>query len=390
VLKYARAQPAAKPSQFPSKAASDPMGQGGSAQEVNHEEGDGWQEEHWKVDHRAVSSGQTETRSDDSINDTTQSLRYVNDYRKPSEMSPRGKLVHEMRSLLKNFEARIANPSDLDMVGDAYRSVLKWAKTHDLEFLDWTCRYPSNPVVLEVFDQLEHEAMYPTWRRQALDEAYMLLYEDIAKQGDRNAVEALPEPHIPQETGYRTLPSPLVRASVDLGRGKTPRAVVMAHEHDTSSCYCGSKRCDYEIRIGPSVYYDGSGKRTVCGREIVSTGMQERQCVLDPVSALIAAVVPQGCCGRVGSNWSSILGYGPGQGAPSTIPENAPVWPENDVYQQDPFRPDAWGDAHPSGRHPSGRSRKAPDPKDGSSLIGLSRAKRDEMLQPSEGKDWWA
>jgi hypothetical protein len=291
-------------------------------------------------------------------------------------MSPRGKLAYEIRSLLKNFEARIANPSDLEMLGTSYQSILDWARGHDLEYLDWACRYPANPVVLEVFDLLEHDAMYPAWRRQALDEAYMLLYEDLAKQGDPMAIESLPEPHIPQETGYRTLPSPLVRASNDLRKGMPPLTVRHGHEHTTSQCYCASKRFDYEIRMGPAVFYDSARQKNVCGREIVSRGASERQCCLDPVTALVQAVLPKGCGGRDGADWSALLGFGPSQQVPS-IPEDAPVWPEPPAGASDPFLQKPLEVLEPT-------------PGVGASLSTLPRARRDELMQPSVGKHWWA
>lgn len=295
-----------------------------------------------------------------------------------TEMSPRGKLVYEFRGLLKNFEARIANPNDLEMVGNAYRSILDWSKEHDLEFLDWACRYPKNPIVLEVFDSLEPDPMYPAWRRQALDEAYMLLFEDIAKQGDPIALDVLPEPHIPQETGYRTLPSPLVKATSNFQKGAKANniygaSVRSAQEFATGTCYCQSKRAEYEIRTGPPVYYDIDRQKSVCGREIVAHGSTERQCCLDPVTALVNSIVPQGCCGRPGSNWSSLLGYGGEQKSIQSIPEDAPVFPQPTHFA-------AAESAQP----------QEPIPQQGSSLNTLSRAKRDELLQPSVGKEWWA
>jgi hypothetical protein len=302
------------------------------------------------------------------------------------QLSPRGRLIKEFRDMLKHLEARLANPTDLNMVGKAYSNILHWAKEHDLELLDWTCRYPANPAVCEVFEALEADHRYAAWFRQALDEAYMLLYEDIAKQGDRKALQALPEPHIPQETGYRTLPSPLAPPSMQnrYNRNALPQPVKQTHEHATGSCYCQSKTCEYEIRTGPPVVYDSSRDKTVCGREIVATGMTERQCILDPVSALFSAIIPRGCCGRTGSSAWSLLGYdgyGPGQPLPRSIPEDAPMWPEPASEQEQVYAP---SDVAPK----MAQTRQSPS--HGASLSNLPRAYRDELLQPSAGKEWWA
>lgn len=366
------------------------MGQGGATAAHAPVDEDDWQSEH-------RSATDLPARAAPSVVDI--------DSQRPKlrgETSPRGQLIYEFRSMLKNFEARIANPNDIEMVGRAYRTVLDWAKEHDLEYLDWTCRYPQNPVVSEVFEELEADSMYPAWRRQALEEAYMLLYEDVAKQGDPAAVEALPEPHIPQETGYRTIASPLVKAhTLKLSRGRPVVAVNHKHEHTTGSCYCASKHTQYEIRMGPLVIYDTERQKGVHGREIVSNGTAERQCCLDPISAAVAAILPNGCGGRAGADWSSLLGYGPRQGQlpPEPIPEHAPVWPappdneqmhaelqQQQVYAQHEQQ-NHWYAQH---EQQNLQQPKEPTPHDGSSLHNLTRARRDELLQPSVGKEWWA
>lgn len=305
-------------------------------------------------------------------------------------LTPTERKVKEFRSLLKNMEARIANPSDLNAVGNMYSRLLEWSREHDLKGLDWTARHVANREVQEILELLEYDPMYPAWRRQALDEAYALLFDDIAKQGDRLAVEALPEPYIPEETGYRILNEHLVQTF-----GTKGQALKGSHEQNTH-CYCATKKCEYQIKCGPPVYYDAAREKTVCGREIVATGMSQRQCCLDPVSAAINAVMPVGCCGRGGVSILGVLGLGGGQNPPAL--HEKPVWPappeaQGDFYRgQEPdmgpsFRNDDASMAHYQKGYDSRRSQRQSD--HSASSKGTSRRHRDEYLQPSAGKVWW-
>lgn len=267
-----------------------------------------------------------------------------------------------VRSLCKNLEARIACPHDLNMAGKAYKDLLEWSNRHGVEDLDWASRFPVNATaeLQEVLDVLEFEPMYPAWRRQALDEAYMLLFEDIAKQGDRIALEQLPEPHIPESKGYRTLNDNLVTASTTRGGA----SVQGFHEQGTGPCYCHTTKCDYEIRIGPTVFYDNARQKSVSGREIVAAGMSQRQCCLDPLTQVMQAVMPgfPSCCGRGEVSWSSLL-FGLPQKEQGRLPP-PPAFPEppdvNQPAKESARRRRAEGEAHP-----------------------------DDLLQPSAGTDWW-
>lgn len=299
------------------------------------------------------------------------------------ELTPLEKKVKEFRSLLKNMEARIANPSDLNAVGNMYSKLLKWSEEHDLQGLDWTARHVANHEVQEILEMLEYEPMYPAWRRQALDEAYALLFDDIAKQGDRSAVEALPEPYIPQEVGYRILNEHLLQTFNSKGG-------VLQGEHDQSGrCYCASKKNEYQIRCGPPVYYDSNREKSVCGREIVATGMSERQCCLDPISAAVNAIMPAGCVGRAGGNLWSILGLD--QDSTSAI-RDKPVWPQppSDAYT-DSNQPQEYGQQY--GQQVNQGDPNLSAPQDMSSRSkrnkSSSRRHRDELLQPSMGETWW-
>lgn len=232
----------------------------------------------------------------------------------------------EARSIFKTLEGRVANPHDIGAVGRAYADVLRWAGAQKLKGLDWTCRYQDNPQLQKVLDLLEVDNAYPSWKRHALDEAYVLLHDDVARQGDRSAVGQLPEPHIPPETGYRVISERL------LDRSDARRSIVPGvHEQSAGGCSCGQEVREYEIRLGPPVFYDRARDKRISGREIVAVGATTRQCCLNP----IAEYFPISCCSRFGKgmSWFSSADDDAQEAPP---PQRASMFPEPGVVVGSP------------------------------------------------------
>lgn len=165
-------------------------------------------------------------------------------------------------------------------VGQAYRQLREWTKRHvwdkDLQ---------------EVLEWLKPDGIYPTWRRQALEEAYRLFYEDVAKEGEAEAIEVLPEPPTSEEIGFRRLPEALVS-------GAAVRAPLFSsfYEDKTACPIAGRKRWDYEIRRIEAK------ERRANGRKIVPQGVRETKPVSATggyVQAIAQVLVPTDqCCAR--------------------------------------------------------------------------------------------
>jgi hypothetical protein len=178
------------------------------------------------------------------------------------------------------LEQQLADPISVASVGQAYRQLHEWTKRHvwdkDLQ---------------EVLEWLKPDGIYPTWRRQALEEAYRLFYEDVAKEGDPEAISVLPEPPTSEEIGFRRLPEALVS-------GAAVRAPLFSSFYeDKSTCpIAGRRRWDYEIRRIEAK------DRRANGREIVPQGVRETKPATATggyVQAIAQVLVPTDqCCAR--------------------------------------------------------------------------------------------
>lgn len=187
----------------------------------------------------------------------------------------------ELCGILKALEVQLENPTDFGVIGRTYRRLAEWTWEHqqDSDF----------PQVLEL---LAPEHMYPAWRRQALEEAYMLFFEDCAKQGNPRALDQLPEPPTSKEIGYRPLPEGLLDP-------KTTRGAAFTNTYEAGHACCIRRRWDYEVqRNGPR---PKPGERKAAGRKIVAKDAQQRYCAcaVDPMTKLMQYMLPDGmCCGR--------------------------------------------------------------------------------------------
>lgn len=189
--------------------------------------------------------------------------------------------AQELCSILKSLEGQLEDPNDFVLIGKTYRGLAEWTWEHsqDSDFAD-------------VLAQLAPESMYPAWRRQALEEAYMLFFEDCAKQGNPKALDNLPEPPTSREIGYRPLPEALLDP-------KTTRGAAFSNTYEVGNACCIRRSWDYDvIRNGPK---PRPGEKRATGRKIVAKENTERYCTCatDPVSRLISVLSPEWiCCGR--------------------------------------------------------------------------------------------
>lgn len=93
----------------------------------------------------------------------------------------------DLRALLSALEVQLSNHENPVDVGNAYRSLSEWTEAHQ-----------DDADLSEVLQRLEPDGMYPQWRRQALEKAYVLFYSDIARAAAKGAgdgtLESLPPP----------------------------------------------------------------------------------------------------------------------------------------------------------------------------------------------------
>lgn len=186
----------------------------------------------------------------------------------------------DLRAILVTLEMQLANPMEITYVNDAYRLLS-----------DWTAKHAEDATLQEVLNRLEPAGIYPEWRRRALEDAYVLFYEDVVDtsgEGDHF--------HMP--------PPPLSYSNVSRPPGRTPGTVQRTFE--SGSRLWRSERMDYEIRengklmvmpASPLPANSGAGpfQRASAmskGREIVAKGRSTRYCVCasDPVCGLVGAV----------------------------------------------------------------------------------------------------
>lgn len=176
----------------------------------------------------------------------------------------------ELHDVLAHLEALLRQPRRVEDVVGAYRKLSDWTYAHqwddDLE---------------EVLQKLSTSHDYPPWRRQALEEAYLLFYEDRAQEGNAETLRVLPEPPTSLELGDRRLPEKLMNSRVS-------RAPLYQNSFEDWSGCLRKQRVEYDIR------------RTKEGREIQTRDVSERfECPgNDPVRQLLAVFGPSECCSR--------------------------------------------------------------------------------------------
>merc|ERR1719189_1839823 len=95
---------------------------------------------------------------------------------------------------------------------------------------------------------LDQETSYVPWRRQALEEAYRLFYDDVATSGSEQ-VKALPEPPTSEEMGFRKL-------NEALANPKAVKQPAIRGSYQDTACMLQKTRWEYQIRRMPP---DGEG-----------------------------------------------------------------------------------------------------------------------------------
>lgn len=209
----------------------------------------------------------------------------------------------ELCGILRSLEGQLQDPNDFELIGRTYRGLAEWTWEHqqDSDFG-------------EVLALLAPDSKYPAWRRQALEEAYMLFFEDCAKQGNPQALDYLPEPPTSREIGYRPLPEALLDP-------KTTRGAAFSNVYEAGNACCIRKRWDYDVvRNGPR---PRAGEKRAAGRKIVAKNSSERVCAgaVDPMTKLIEAFTPDAfCCGR---NRKAVTDVDTGQ----VTAKDVPSWP---------------------------------------------------------------
>lgn len=184
-------------------------------------------------------------------------------------------------ALLMELETALADPDTVVRVGKAYKDLYSWTLDHhndgDLRFvLSW---------LGEAADY-----SYPAWRRQALEEAYRLFYDEIAKQGDPVALQQLREPPTSEEIGFRKLPEALVTGAA----AKVPY-FSGTYEDSGGNCPLYQQQWQYEVRR-----LSAEGK-AAHGREIVGKGQIDAPDSSGYLKSLLQAVIPADqfeCCSR--------------------------------------------------------------------------------------------
>lgn len=222
--------------------------------------------------------------------------------------------AQELCRLLRSLEDQMASVKDFKRLGQTYR-----------DLSDWTLHHSEDEDLPQVLQKLTPAHMYPAWRRQALEEAYMLLYEDMAQQGNKDAIENLPEPPTSAEIGFRKLPEGLLNS-----RDRSHRHFSNAYEAGHPCCY--RRRWDYDIRRTSKPVGDLNGdksksKRVPAGREIVAKEFSSRACpcAADPLGRFMQTLsLKDGCCGRERKG-SDIQALTRGQNIPK--PHQAPAFP---------------------------------------------------------------
>lgn len=196
---------------------------------------------------------------------------------KEAQRSPTTSKAVELLRFLEALERKLAATPEVDVlgVGKAYADVVAWAGAHqwdnDLEgALQW----------------LSQEGGYLPWRRQALEEAYRLFYEDVARSGSE-LVQDLLEPPTSEEMGFRKLNESLANSNAF-----TQQAVRGSYKDST--CVLQKSRWDYQIRRTPPTREGG-----ISSRQIVYVGYAEDASIAAKAFQGLGYMLPvEGCCAQ--------------------------------------------------------------------------------------------
>eukprot|EP00435_Cladocopium_sp_Y103_P005484 s3599_g1.t2 len=151
----------------------------------------------------------------------------------------------ELQQLYQQLETALAKPGALLDVGEAYQQLLTWCK--ELR--------KSDEVLSGILEILSQEEGFPAWRRQALEEAYRIFYDEAAELA-LEELPKLPEPPTSEDIGFRPLSEALLN-------GQAVQQEIFAGSF-TDSSLLFRRRWDYEIhRIQQT---GGPGRAQDCGK----------------------------------------------------------------------------------------------------------------------------
>jgi len=191
-----------------------------------------------------------------------------------NEISEKQVKALELLTLYKQLEEVLSKPSfRVGSVGEAYRQILNWCKDNGRD----------DATITSILEILSHEERFPAWRRQALEEAYRIFYDEAAQAGLSDLNE-LPEPPTSEEIGFRALSETLVD-------GQAVQQQIYEGSFADSSLFFRRSRCDYEI-------HKQEQAGAVSGRRIVAK-VQSRywEAAGDVASRAMKALLPvDECC----------------------------------------------------------------------------------------------
>ncbi|CAL1133323.1 unnamed protein product [Cladocopium goreaui] len=234
----------------------------------------------------------------------------------------------EIQQLYQQLETSLAKPGRVLDVGDAYRQLLTWCKE---------IRRPNNEVLSGVLEVLSHEEGFPAWRRQALEEAYRIFYDEAADLA-LEELPKLPEPPTSEDIGFRPL-------SEELLNGQAVQQEIYEGSF-TDSSLLFRRRWDYEIhriqqtgvtpsgrkivaKVAMSRYFDAAGE--VAGKAIQAL-LPVKECCSAREDARAAKgpfLLPKGARGqRSGPSEASQ------EGRPKPVPKMEPLhFDDHDVVK---------------------------------------------------------
>eukprot|EP00913_Durusdinium_trenchii_P018845 g17708.t1 len=184
-----------------------------------------------------------------------------------STISEKTVKAFELLNLYQQLEEALAKPSAVVDVGEAYRQILVWCRAHP---------------------QCASER-YPAWRRQALEEAYRLFYDEAALWAAAD-LERLPEPPTSEESESmaRLLSKRPMQDGWDGEIIRQWQWILPSNRSFTDRSGFFRQTWHYEIhRISSS---------GVSGRRIVALSESRYVCAGDVSAKLLHTVLPDECC----------------------------------------------------------------------------------------------